>query len=138
MSLGALGAVAFIGMNALSVQSDVTFDLSNTRLAFLRITLGALLGAVLTLPFGIDAFKQFAFLAANPTAPDDPSFDTSGLLLLMPFILGFSTSLVILVLNRLVEAVQGFFGKPSVPAGTVLVQAVPQAPPAREGPPGRI
>ena len=36
---------------------------------------------------------------------------TQALWLLMPFVLGFSTSLVILVLARAVEAVQTFFGK---------------------------
>jgi hypothetical protein len=38
MSLGATGAVAFIGTNVLSVQEDATFDLTNTRLMALRIT----------------------------------------------------------------------------------------------------
>jgi RNA polymerase primary sigma factor len=32
VSLGAIGALAFIAMNALSVQSDVTFDITNQRL----------------------------------------------------------------------------------------------------------
>src|SRR5215510_4179294 len=59
MSIGAIGSVAFIGMNALSVQQDITFDLTNTRLMLLRITLGALFGLVLTLPFGFDSFVQF-------------------------------------------------------------------------------
>jgi hypothetical protein len=55
--MGAIGSVAFIGMNALSVQQDVTFDLNNDRLMVLRIVLGALFGIVLTLPFG---FTQFS------------------------------------------------------------------------------
>jgi hypothetical protein len=33
------------------------------------------------------------------------------IMLLLPFILGFSTTLVIMILNRFVEAVQSFFGK---------------------------
>ena len=120
MSLGAMGAIAFVGMNFLSVQEDVTFDLTNTRLMVLRISLGALFGLVLTLPFGFQDFVAFrdsiAAIGGFSHEPGDTS--TSGvtkqaLMLLLPFILGFSTSLVILVLNRFVEAVQGFFGKPS-------------------------
>jgi hypothetical protein len=34
-------------------------------------------------------------------------------MLLLPFILGFSTSLVIFVLNQMLEAVQTFFGRKS-------------------------
>src|SRR5262249_27919796 len=51
-ALGAIGAISFIGMNALAVQNDATFDLTNAKLIALRIGLGALFGVVLTLPFG--------------------------------------------------------------------------------------
>jgi hypothetical protein len=115
MSLGAIGSVAFIGMNALSVQQDITFDLTNTRLMRLRITLGALFGLVLTLPFGFTGFRDFiaGLSGATPPGGDPPKVTTQAMLLLFPFILGFSTSLVIMVLNRLVDAVQAFFGKAS-------------------------
>ena len=116
LSLGAIGAIAFIGMNILSVQEDVTFDLTNQRLVSLRISLGALFGLVLTLPFGFEGFVQFLDAVVmgqkEPTQPSQIDVTTQAIMLLLPFILGFSTSLVILILNRLVEAVQGFFGKP--------------------------
>src|SRR5712692_2664941 len=51
-ALGALGSIAFIGMNVLSVQEDATFDLTNERLMILRIALGGLFGLILGLPFG--------------------------------------------------------------------------------------
>ena len=140
MSLGAIGSMAFIGMNALSVQDDATFDLSNTRLMVLRISLGALFGLVLTLPFGFAGFVEFissisrvpvAGLGASGAAVGIPAavstITTQALMLLLPFILGFSTSLVILVLNRLVEAVQGFFGKPSDRGQATLPQGRPEA-----------
>lgn len=117
LSLGAIGAIAFIGMNILSVQEDVTFDLTNKRLVSLRIALGALFGLVLTLPFGFEGFVQFLDAVVmgqkEPTQPSQIDVTTQAIMLLLPFILGFSTSLVILILNRLVEAVQGFFGKPA-------------------------
>jgi hypothetical protein len=129
LSLGAIGAIAFIGMNVLSVQEDVTFDLTNERLMSLRIALGALFGLVLTLPFGFEGFVQFCEeiirgkITAQPGALDGSQVTTQAVMLLLPFILGFSTSLVILILNRLVDAVQGFFGK-SAPAD----RQVPTAP----------
>jgi hypothetical protein len=133
MSLGAIGSVAFIGMNALSVQEDATFDLTNSRLMALRISLGALFGLVLTLPTdGFNSFVTFCSQILHPGETPASSSSSAGqlglsisaLLLLLPFILGFSTSLVILVLNQLLEGVQSFFGRPSsrssasLPTGT--------------------
>jgi hypothetical protein len=120
LSLGAIGSVAFIGMNALSVQTDITFDLTNRRLMLLRIALGALFGLVLTLPFGFESFVEFCNGIRSPgsrSAPGAQDIPIQAILLLMPFIFGFSTTLVILVLNQAMEAVQVFFGKKS-PAGS--------------------
>jgi hypothetical protein len=120
VSLGALGSVAFIGMNALSVQHDITFDPASPRLMTLRIVLGAVFGLVLTLPFGFPAFAQFlatirgwAGDVTKGLVLGDPikGYMTQALLLLLPFVLGFSTSLVIIVLNRFVESAQAFFGR---------------------------
>jgi hypothetical protein len=114
LSLGSIGSVAFIGMNALSVQQDITFDLTNRRLMLLRIALGALFGLVLTLPFGFESFLDFIKGINSPgarLAPGAQQISIQAILLLMPFIFGFSTTLVILVLNQAMEAVQVFFGK---------------------------
>lgn len=127
-SLGAIGSASFIGMNALSVQDDATFDLTNTRLLLLRIALGSIFGLVLTLPFGFHSFVQFiGFLlngginllndgistekASAPVQPEAVNMVQQSALLLLPFVFGFSTSLVIMVLNQFVEAVQTLFGK---------------------------
>ena len=129
-TLGAVGALAFIGMNALSIQDDITFDLTNARLMLLRVALGALFAVVLTLPFGYGEFVTFCASVAQPfqqllVRPDGASTETSVLtkqavFLLLPFVLGFSTSLVILILNQMIEAAQTFFGRrpvsPTVPA----------------------
>lgn len=123
MSLGAIGAVAFVGMNALAVQQDATFDLGNRRLMILRIVLGALFGLVLTLPFGFRGFMDFVGSLAGVTPDKTPAggtpvaaatsaVTTQAMLLLLPFVLGFSTSLVIMILNRLIDSVQAFFGRP--------------------------
>jgi hypothetical protein len=114
-SLGAVGSLAFIGMNALAVQDDATFDLSSGKLLVLRITLGALFAVVLTLPFGFEGFLKFiSVLSFRSDQKLGEGMDS--LLLLLPFVLGFSTSLVIMILNQFVEAIQSFFGKRTVAA----------------------
>jgi hypothetical protein len=110
-ALGAVGSIAFIGMNALAVQDDATFDLTNHRLIVLRIALGALFGVVLTLPFGFKDFLEFVVGLRTGGAGISSGVATQSVLLLLPFILGFSTPLVIMILNQFVEAVQSFFGK---------------------------
>lgn len=113
--LGGLGAIAFISVNALSIQTDVTFDLTDKSLLAVRIVLGSLFGLVLSIPFGFDRFVTFCE-SIGRGAPDpgtsNPivSFGVQAALLLLPFILGFSTSLVILILKRLVESIAVFFG----------------------------
>ena len=137
MSLGAIGSVAFIGMNALSVQQDITFDLSNRRLMILRIVLGALFGLVLTLPFGFEEFMKFVVginrggLVGGQEVPAQKisGVTTQAMLLLLPFILGFSTSLVIMILNRLVDAVQAFFGRTGATERSQTIAPPTQPPP---------
>jgi hypothetical protein len=110
--LGAIGAIAFLSMNALAIQKDVTFDLTNKSLLAVRIVLGALFGVVLSIPFGFYSFITFCeSIARGITAQSTANFSLEGALpLLLPFVLGFSTSLVILVLNRFVESITVFFG----------------------------
>lgn len=115
ISLGAIGSIASLGMNILSVQKDVTFDLKDKRHLLLRVVLGALFGLVLTLPLGFHEFSTFTSyvdysIYKHGDKPETPDQWTQLILLLLPFILGFSTSLVITVLNRLVTSVQAFFG----------------------------
>jgi len=118
VSLGAIGSIAFLGMNALLIQSDATFDLTNRRLMIQRIVLGALFGLVFTLPLGVDGFTiflaQIKNIAVYPKPEDAPQIDGQVIaLLIAPFVLGFSTSLVITIMNRMVDAVQAFFGRTS-------------------------
>jgi hypothetical protein len=116
-TLGAVGALASIGMNALLIQDDITFDLTNLRLFSLRVSLGALFAVILTAPFGYGYFYSWCLYILNtrnplsPFANNDSAAVKQAMLLLMPFILGFSTSLVIIIMSQLVEAVQVFFGR---------------------------
>lgn len=124
VALGAIGAMAFLGMNALAIQSDVTFDLTNRRLLTLRVVLGGLFGLVFSLPLGIDSFHTFlsgvTSVAGSGGTPTDKVNASAILPLIAPFVLGFSTTLVITVMNRLIDGVQAFFGRApaAVPAGS--------------------
>lgn len=126
ISLGAMGSVAFIGMNALSVQQDATFDIGNLRLMILRISLGALFSLVLTLPFGFDTFLDFLKQISGGIKREMSAqeISTQAMLLLLPFVLGFSTTVVILILNRLVDAIQTFFGKPTAASSATRTEQV--------------
>jgi hypothetical protein len=129
-ALGGIGSIAFIGMNALAIQDDATFDITNKKLIGLRVMLGALFAVVLTLPFGFKSFAHFIeeILKTGGSDPNARSIAMESLLLLLPFVLGFSTTLVIMVLNQFVEAVQSFFGKKaSPPPAPPTVVALPSA-----------
>jgi hypothetical protein len=114
VSMGCIGAVAFIGMNAISAQDDITFDISNMRLMTLRVVLGGLFALVLALPFGSQKFIEFCYFIGTGDRVASPTNDENSfaqvLMLTMPFLLGFSTSLVILILNQAINGVQAFFG----------------------------
>ncbi len=106
---GGLGSAAFIYVNALSIQVDPTVDFISPGMVQMRVVLGMLFAVVLALPFGFQAFQTFV---ANllPKTPAGPLDVKDGLLLLLPFILGFSTPLVLSILNRFVQSAQTFFG----------------------------
>ncbi|WP_206999818.1 hypothetical protein [Trinickia mobilis] len=114
-SMGALGSIAFISMNLLAVQNDITFDMTSSRMILVRIIIGCTFGLVLSFPFGYKEFISFADTIALHKLGDakDTSTTTAfqqALFLLLPFVLGFSTSLVILFINRLIQGIQTIFG----------------------------
>jgi hypothetical protein len=63
------------------------------------------------MPFGFYSFVTFwESIAQGTPAHGAANFSFETALVLLPFVLGFSTSLVILVLNRFVESITVFFG----------------------------
>lgn len=127
ISLGAIGAVSFISVNTLSIQTTATFDINNRRLILVRVVLGSLFAVVLSIGFGYPTFLSFLDQISklqNASAPFEALTQVSAdlvkntVLLLLPFLLGFSTTLVIGVLNRLVESAGIFFGGQAPVANT--------------------
>jgi hypothetical protein len=110
--LGALGALGSLSLNAILVQNDIRFDPSNTRLIAIRIVAGALFGCILTLPFSYESFRSLIiefnqFDAANR----QPLSFAQASLLLLPFIFGYSTSVILRILDKLVIALDTFIGR---------------------------
>lgn len=108
VTVGALGAIAFVLVNALGIQVDPTVDVTDKDSTMFRVLLGALFSVILTLPFGFPIFQRFITQVTSPSS--NAIEPKEAVMLLMPFLFGFSTSLVLTVLNRLVESVQTFFG----------------------------
>jgi hypothetical protein len=112
---GALGSTAFLYVNALSIQVDPKVDLTSRTLVTMRLILGALFAVILSVPFGYESFHEFG----HNLLISDQSLDfKDGLLLLLPFTLGFSTPLALLILGRLVQGVRTFFGLGEQPDST--------------------
>jgi hypothetical protein len=87
--LGAIGAIAFLSMNTLSIQKDITFDLTNKSLLAVRIVLGSLFGFFLSMPFEFHSFVTFwESMARETSAPGAANFSFEAALLLLPFVLG--------------------------------------------------
>ena len=93
-------------MNSLAIQDDATFDISNVGLVVMRIVLGALFGCIVSLPFCFPYFKDFT----DWVIKGGDLAGGRGVLLLVPFLLGFSTTLVMAVLNRMVAGIESMFG----------------------------
>jgi hypothetical protein len=105
--VGALGGFAFVLLNALGIEVDPTIDVTDRNSMWFRVLLGALFSVILTFPFGYKPFYLFNMQILNAQLETGPQ---QAALLFMPFLFGFSTSLVLTVLNRLAEGVQTFFG----------------------------
>jgi hypothetical protein len=100
------------------LEVDPLVDITNKKLVTVRALLGSLFALILTLPFGFKDFSDF-FATIHTIQQNTSQADSNqggsggldkGLMLLLPFILGFSTSLVLSILNRLIDVVQTFFG----------------------------
>jgi hypothetical protein len=99
-SLGLLGALVFHLFNLIGVIEEKALNAGDTYANFIRIILGPIVGWIFYFGFAQNAFAQSS----------SPTFDTSQratlLLLLVPFVAGFSTRLVVGVINQVIRAVE--------------------------------
>jgi hypothetical protein len=115
ISQGTLGACAFLCVN-ITVNSarerpssdsvDHIIDLADENILVIRVILGALF-ALLAVPIGgrsiLIVYK--AFLATHPIPPIE-----DWVVVLLPFMFGFSTTLVLAIFNKIVGGVSAVFG----------------------------
>lgn len=102
LSLGLMGALVYILFNVIGEMSSRAFNINDTYSNYLRMVLGALFGWVF----------YFALLQENiRSTPGDTNPDGNiSPLLLLPFLAGFSTRLVLGILNQAIRATELTFG----------------------------
>jgi hypothetical protein len=122
LSLGALGACAFLGTRVISDvrgsdkksggDSDVNFDITNANLLRTRIVLGVLFAFLLGLPVAGHALNAIFSLMASTSAVFDPKklFMSDLPMIVLPFVVGFSMNLVLQLMERFVSVIQSFLG----------------------------
>jgi hypothetical protein len=112
IALGALGSIAFMSVNALSIQADATFDIADAKFVGLRIMLGCLFGIMIALPVAYPGFADFCEKMSQVADHREAAQVLNGYqvsYLLLPFLVGFSTSLFMSIITQVIAAIQKLF-----------------------------
>jgi hypothetical protein len=88
-SLGLLGAIIYILFNVIGILSERAFNADDAYANYARVVIGPLIGWVFYFGFAQEAFSK-----------------GNGLLLILPFLAGFSTKLVIGVIYQAITAIE--------------------------------
>ena len=103
LCLGFLGSTVYSFFCALRILPR-TFGVDDKYLNYARLVLGAVLGWIVYFAFLQDTFQE-AFNVSNPTpTTDEPA--KARMLLLSPFLVGYSTTLAVGILNKAITAVE--------------------------------
>lgn len=98
ISLGVLGSMVYIMFNIIGILNESAFNAQDSYANYTRILLGAVLGWVFYFGFAQDAFH------------DCSTNNENYIYLLIPFLVGFSTKLVVGILNQLIKAFELMLG----------------------------
>jgi hypothetical protein len=112
---GGLGACAFLGTRIATKRSEKGLidnfadvaDVTDESILKIRIVLGCLFGSLIGVPIGSLAFDKMGSAIYDSTTNLTPS---DFALILLPFMVGFSTNLVLAILERFIESIRTFFG----------------------------
>lgn len=114
ISQGGLGACAFLGTSVIMKSSIINektpqenIDLTDRNFLIIRVILGTLFAVLLGLPFSPLGLNVFTGLYYNTEIlPSESNLVFS----LIPFLAGFSTNLVLVILGKFVVAIEAVFG----------------------------
>ncbi len=112
---GGLGACAYLGTRAAIKRTDKgpveslsdLADITDQNILKIRIILGCLFGSLIGLPIANLALEKMGKAIYEANATIEPS---DFALMILPFIVGFSTNLVLAILERCIDSIRTFFG----------------------------
>ena len=114
---GGLGACAYFAIQAATKKGPGTpsallknsFEIMDPNVLKIRIILGSLFAFILGIPFSLRGLGTIYSFMTN-SSPSSKTITIDVALTLVPFLLGFSTNLVLAILDRLIESIRTFFG----------------------------
>ena len=123
VSMGCIGAIASLDMQAIKgMEGKSVPDIKSLPQVILRVSLGGVFALALTFPWESDCFTDLCYsMGTGRSFKGDEGVSLRALVLILPFLLGFSTPLVMSIINQLNAAVLSFFGQlgPGTKGGVV-------------------
>jgi F0F1-type ATP synthase membrane subunit b/b' len=107
-TLGALGACVYLLYALIGAFSDSRMTMTALYSEMVRLPIGAIVGWIVYVAFCQANFRQ-SFLSQSGPSISGKEF-TNEAILLLPFLAGYSSKLVVEILNRLIDAVRTTMG----------------------------
>ena len=125
---GALGASVYLLYAIIGAYNDSRMTMTSLYSEMLRLPIGAIVGWIVYVAFCQEYFRQ-SFLSQSGTTTSGSEV-TSEAFLLLPFLAGYSSKLVVEILNRLIDSVRTTMGiKSESGRSTVSSAATPEKKP---------
>ena len=107
--MGLLGAVVYTLFGFLGVIPQSEFNRSDEFAGYTRLTLGLLLGFVFYASFAVAEFENFMKITGgdkNSDSTNGAADVKSAALLMLPFLAGYSTTLVVGLLGKVIQSIE--------------------------------
>ena len=128
VTLGALGASVYLLYAIIGAYNDSRMTMTSLYSEMLRLPIGAIVGWIVYVAFCQEYFRQ-SFLSQSGTTTSGSEV-TSEAFLLLPFLAGYSSKLVVEILNRLIDSVRTTMGiKSDTAHSTASSAATPEKKP---------
>jgi hypothetical protein len=120
ISQGGLGACAFLGTSVIfrveknkgsaeGADDRENIDVTDRNSLSIRVLLGTLFAVLLGLPYAVVSLNGLSDVYWKGQPPSEATLAV----IFIPFVAGFSTNLVLVILRKFVLAIETFFGLPS-------------------------